>query len=104
MRDLAGKTAFVTGGASGIGLAMGYAFAEAGMQVMLADIEVKPLEQGILRHGTRQQKHAHHGENRGTDRDDGCQNNENPDLKGLKSNLRAFRGRARGRGSWQAGR
>ncbi len=51
MRDLAGKTAFVTGGASGIGLAMGYAFAEAGMQVMLADIEVKPLEQAIPRHG-----------------------------------------------------
>jgi NAD(P)-dependent dehydrogenase (short-subunit alcohol dehydrogenase family) len=31
MRDLAGKTAFVTGGASGIGLALGRAFAEAGM-------------------------------------------------------------------------
>ena len=38
MRDLAGKTAFVSGGASGIGLALGYAFAEAGMRVMLADI------------------------------------------------------------------
>ena len=47
MRDLAGKTAFVTGGASGIGLAMGRAFAEAGMRVMLADIEAKPLEQAI---------------------------------------------------------
>ncbi|MHB8267029.1 SDR family NAD(P)-dependent oxidoreductase [Bradyrhizobium sp.] len=39
MRELAGKTAFVTGGAGGIGLALGRAFAEAGMQVMLADIE-----------------------------------------------------------------
>jgi len=39
MRELAGKTAFVTGGAAGIGLALGRAFAEAGMQVMLADIE-----------------------------------------------------------------
>ena len=47
MRDLAGKTAFVTGGASGIGLAMGRAFAEAGMRVMLADIEAKPLDQAI---------------------------------------------------------
>ena len=47
MRDFAGKTAFVTGGASGIGLAMGYAFAEAGMRVMLADIEAKPLEQAV---------------------------------------------------------
>jgi len=47
MRDLDGKTAFVTGGASGIGLAMGRAFAEAGMRVMLADIEAKPLEQAV---------------------------------------------------------
>ena len=47
MRDLVGKTAFVTGGASGIGLAMGRAFSEAGMRVMLADIEAKPLEQAI---------------------------------------------------------
>ena len=39
MRELAGRTAFVTGGASGIGLALGGALAEAGMQVMLADIE-----------------------------------------------------------------
>jgi NAD(P)-dependent dehydrogenase (short-subunit alcohol dehydrogenase family) len=39
MRELAGKTAFVTGGASGIGFALGAAFAQAGMKVMLADIE-----------------------------------------------------------------
>jgi len=43
MRELAGKTAFVTGGASGIGLALGRAFAEAGMKVMLADIEAAAL-------------------------------------------------------------
>ena len=43
MRDLAGKTAFVTGGASGIGFALGRAFAEAGMRVMLADIETEAL-------------------------------------------------------------
>jgi NAD(P)-dependent dehydrogenase (short-subunit alcohol dehydrogenase family) len=47
MRDLVGKTAFVTGGASGIGLAMGRTFAEAGMRVMLADIEARALEQAI---------------------------------------------------------
>jgi predicted ATPase len=41
------KTAFVTGGASGIGLAMGRAFAEAGMRVMLADIEARRLEQTV---------------------------------------------------------
>lgn len=43
MRELAGRTAFVTGGASGIGLALGRAFAEAGMNVMLADIETDAL-------------------------------------------------------------
>jgi len=47
MRDLAGKTAFVTGGASGIGLALGRAFAEAGMNVMLADIEADALEKAV---------------------------------------------------------
>lgn len=39
MMVLAGKTAFVTGGANGIGLALGRALAEVGMNVMLADIE-----------------------------------------------------------------
>ena len=43
MQDLVGKTAFVTGGASGIGLALGRAFAETGMNVMLADIEAEAL-------------------------------------------------------------
>ncbi len=39
MREFEGKTAFVTGGACGIGLALAEAFAEAGMNVMLADVE-----------------------------------------------------------------
>src|ERR1700686_2999761 len=47
MRELAGKTAFVTGGASGIGLALGRAFAEAGMKVMLADVEAGALGQAL---------------------------------------------------------
>lgn len=47
MRELAGKTAFVTGGASGIGFALGQAFAEAGMKVMLADIESGALEAAV---------------------------------------------------------
>ena len=47
MRELAGKTAFVTGGASGIGLALGRAFAEAGMKVMLADIEADALTAAV---------------------------------------------------------
>jgi NAD(P)-dependent dehydrogenase (short-subunit alcohol dehydrogenase family) len=47
MRDLAGKTAFVTGGAEGIGLALGRAFADAGMNVMLADIEADALAAAV---------------------------------------------------------
>ena len=47
MRALAGKTAFVTGGASGIGLALGRVFAEAGMKVMLADIETDALSAAV---------------------------------------------------------
>jgi len=47
MRELTGKTAFVTGGASGIGLALGRAFAEAGMKVMLADIETDVLSAAV---------------------------------------------------------
>jgi NAD(P)-dependent dehydrogenase (short-subunit alcohol dehydrogenase family) len=47
MRELAGKTAFVTGGASGIGLALGRAFAQAGVKVMLADIEAEALAAAV---------------------------------------------------------
>src|SRR3954464_12956145 len=47
MRELAGKTAFVTGGAGGIGFALGRAFAEAGMKVMLADIETEALSAAV---------------------------------------------------------
>ena len=47
MREFKGKTAFVTGGASGIGLALGRAFAQAGMKVMLADIEPKALDSAL---------------------------------------------------------
>ena len=38
MREFAGRTAFVTGGASGIGLGMVQAFLERGMQVVMADL------------------------------------------------------------------
>jgi NAD(P)-dependent dehydrogenase (short-subunit alcohol dehydrogenase family) len=44
MDALAGKTAVVTGGASGIGLALGEAFAAEGMNVVLADVEAGALE------------------------------------------------------------
>ena len=47
MMELAGKTAFVTGGASGIGLALGQALAQVGMNVMLADIESTALTDAV---------------------------------------------------------
>jgi NAD(P)-dependent dehydrogenase (short-subunit alcohol dehydrogenase family) len=47
MMELAGKTAFVTGGASGIGLALGQALAQVGMNVMLADIESAALTAAV---------------------------------------------------------
>ena len=47
MRELVGRTAFVTGGASGIGLALGRTFAEAGMKVVLADIETEALSAAV---------------------------------------------------------
>jgi NAD(P)-dependent dehydrogenase (short-subunit alcohol dehydrogenase family) len=43
MKDLAGKTAFVTGAASGIGLGIATELARAGVKVMLCDIEDAPL-------------------------------------------------------------
>jgi NAD(P)-dependent dehydrogenase (short-subunit alcohol dehydrogenase family) len=44
MEDLKGRVAFVTGGASGIGLAMAQGFAGEGAKIVLADIEVGALE------------------------------------------------------------
>ena len=44
MRELAGKTAFITGGASGMGLEMARSFGNAGMSVVVADIENAALE------------------------------------------------------------
>ncbi|NVO56421.1 SDR family oxidoreductase [Rhodobacteraceae bacterium B1Z28] len=41
--SIAGKTAIVTGGANGIGLAIGRHFADAGVNVMFADIDEKRL-------------------------------------------------------------
>ena len=43
MREVKGKTAFITGGASGIGFGMAQAFADAGMNVAVADIEERAL-------------------------------------------------------------
>jgi NAD(P)-dependent dehydrogenase (short-subunit alcohol dehydrogenase family) len=44
MRDLTGRVAVVTGGAGGIGRAMGERFAADGMKVVLADVEAPVLD------------------------------------------------------------
>jgi NAD(P)-dependent dehydrogenase (short-subunit alcohol dehydrogenase family) len=47
MKDLTGKTAFVTGAASGIGLGIAAALAQAGVKVMLCDIEEAALAKAV---------------------------------------------------------
>ncbi|MGI9233137.1 MAG: SDR family NAD(P)-dependent oxidoreductase [Woeseiaceae bacterium] len=44
MKELKGKTAFVTGAAGGIGLGMAKTFARAGMNVVIADIQGEQLK------------------------------------------------------------
>lgn len=45
MMDLQGKVAVVTGGAGGIGRALGRAFGHQGMKVVLADVLAEPLDE-----------------------------------------------------------
>ncbi len=47
MKDLAGKTAFITGAASGIGLGVATALAQAGVKVMMCDIEKGALDAAV---------------------------------------------------------
>jgi NAD(P)-dependent dehydrogenase (short-subunit alcohol dehydrogenase family) len=43
MEDVNGRTAFITGGARGIGLGIGRAFARAGVKLAIADIDPDAL-------------------------------------------------------------
>lgn len=47
METLAGKTAFITGGASGIGFALAQAFIAEGMNVAIADIDDTALQNAV---------------------------------------------------------
>ncbi len=47
MKDLKGRVAVITGGASGIGLAMAEAFGAEGMKLVIADIEADRLESAV---------------------------------------------------------
>jgi NAD(P)-dependent dehydrogenase (short-subunit alcohol dehydrogenase family) len=44
MKDVKGKTAFITGGANGVGFGMAHAFLDAGMKVVIADIRGDQLD------------------------------------------------------------
>jgi len=48
MKIVEGKTAFITGGASGVGLGMAKVFADAGMKVVIADIRQDHLETAMI--------------------------------------------------------
>lgn len=56
MSRFAGKTAFITGGASGMGLGMAHAFAEAGMRVVIADLRQDALDAAMA--GFSKSNHA----------------------------------------------
>ena len=47
MRALQDRVAVVTGGAGGLGRAMGERFAREGMRVVLADVQAEPLERAV---------------------------------------------------------
>jgi NAD(P)-dependent dehydrogenase (short-subunit alcohol dehydrogenase family) len=56
MREFKGKTAFVTGAASGIGLGLARTFLDRGMNVMMADVEDAALQaavHGLSNYGDR---------------------------------------------------
>ena len=73
MRDVEGKVAFITGGASGVGLGQAKVFAQAGAKIVLADVRAAALDDalgqlhgiGVLRqHGKQpdlhRQRHVGH--------------------------------------------
>ena len=47
MKDFAGKVAFITGGASGLGFGLAKVFAEAGCKVVIADVRQDHLDQAM---------------------------------------------------------
>src|SRR5207244_1853755 len=47
MKDFAGKIAFITGGAGGIGFAMARAFGRRGMKISIADVEAETCAEAV---------------------------------------------------------
>ncbi|MBP1623183.1 MAG: family NAD(P)-dependent oxidoreductase, partial [Acidobacteria bacterium] len=61
MQNVEGKVAFITGGASGIGLGMAIAFVHAGMRVVISDFRQDHLEDSIAYFKQRGlDNHVHH--------------------------------------------
>src|ERR1700733_192966 len=56
IKDFKGKTAFITGAASGIGFAMARAFGRAGMNIVAADIDMAGAKGTVERLATDQIK------------------------------------------------
>jgi NAD(P)-dependent dehydrogenase (short-subunit alcohol dehydrogenase family) len=60
MKDVQGKVAFITGGASGIGLGIAGAFVDAGMKVVLADLRQDHIDEALAAFGQRGHSKAVH--------------------------------------------
>lgn len=58
MKNVEGKTAFITGGASGAGFGMARVFLKNGMKVVIADIRKDSLERAMAHFGNNPDVHA----------------------------------------------
>lgn len=58
LAELAGKAAFITGGASGIGLGIAAACVDAGMSVVIADLRADNIERALAEVGGEGRVHA----------------------------------------------